>query len=239
MKLRLGAVSVLVAVSAGCAGSGQSSGDDEDPADPSSSSTSEQSSTPTSTPTSTAADTGPCALLAAATIRELAGEELAGEELEGQEGTVVGSDLPACIYGRLDGVGVQVAQVPASEWARALPALADQLEAADALGDPGIRRQLEEAAQLIESGRTIPSQRACGLFTDMLELLQGGVPPGADYSITYVPSDRDPQVAAVQACVDDTFTTVGVARPDLKAGAEMEAALEAALQEALASTTSS
>ena len=236
MKLRLGVVGVLAALSAGCAGSGQSSGDDADPASPSSSS-SEQSSDPapdpTSTPSSTAAASGTCALLDPATI-----QELSDEQLEGQESTVAGSDLPACVYGRLDGVGVQVAQVPASEWARALPALAEQLKAAGALGDPDIRRQLDEAAQLIESGRTIPSERACGLFTDMVELL-GGVPAGSDYAITYIPNDQDPQAASGQACVDGTFTTVGVGRPDLKVGAELEATLEAALQEALAATTSS
>lgn len=234
MKLRLGAVSVLIAVSAGCAGTGQSSDDAADPADPSSSSsssTSEQSSSPTPTSTSTAAASGPCALLDAATIRGLA-----GEELDGQPATVAGSDLPACIYGRLDSVGVQVAQVPASDWARALPALADQLEAAGALGYPRIRRQLEEGAQLIESGRTIPSRRACGLFTDML-MLQAGVPAGSDYAITYIPSEQDPQAASGQTCVDGTFTTVGVGRPDLQAGAKLEAALEAALREALASAT--
>lgn len=232
MKLRLGALSVLVAVSAGCADSGQSSGADAERTDPSSS-TSEQSSTPTSIPTSTAAATGPCALLDAATIRELA-----GEELEGQEATVAGSDRPACMYGRLDGVGVQVAQVPASDWARALPAIADQLEAMDAFGDPGIRRQLVEAARLIERGRTIPSERACGLFTDMLEL-QSGLHAGSDYVITYIPSDQDPQAASGQACVDDTFTSVSVGQPDLQVGAELEAAVEAALQEALESTMSS
>ncbi|GAB3028716.1 hypothetical protein GCM10011376_15570 [Nocardioides flavus (ex Wang et al. 2016)] len=236
MKLRLGAVSLLLAVSAACADSGQSSGDDAERVDPSSS-TSEQSSTPTSTPTTTPtskpATKGPCAPLDAATIRELT-----GEDLQGQEATVPGSDLPACLYGRLDGVGVQVAQVPAGEWARALPALADQIEAADALGDQELRRRLEEGAQLIESGRTIPSERACGLFTDLLEL-QRDVPAGSDYVITYIPSDKDPQAASGQACVDGTFTSVGVGMPGLEVGAELEAALEAALQEALASTTSS
>jgi hypothetical protein len=76
----------------------------------------------------------------------------------------------------------------------------------------------------------------CGLFTDMLKL-QGDDPAGSDYAITYIPSDKDPQAASGQACVDDTFTSVGM--PGLEAGAELEAALEAALQEALASTKSS
>jgi hypothetical protein len=78
----------------------------------------------------------------------------------------------------------------------------------------------------------------CGLFTDMLKL-QGDVPAGSDYAITYIPSDKDPQAASGQACVDGTFTSVGVGMPGLEAGAELEAALEAALQEALASTKSS
>jgi hypothetical protein len=142
------------------------------------------------------------------------------------------------MFGRLDGVGVQVAQVPASAWARALPALADQLEAADTFDDPGFRRRLEEAARLIERGRTIRSERACGLFTDMLEL-QGGVPAGSDFAITYIPSDQDPQAVSGQACVDGTFTSVSVGKPDLQVGAELEAVMEAALRGALASTTSS
>lgn len=218
VKVLLGAVSVLLAASAGCAGSGQSSGDGADQTDPSKS-TGEQSS---AVPTSSGSPAGQCALLDPMTV-----QDLAGEHLDGREATVAGSNLSSCEYGRLDDVGVRVAQVPANEWARALPGIVDQFKAMGALDDPNLRRQLEDGKDLIERGETIPPDQACALFSDMLRLQ--GVPAGGDWIITYIPGRENPQAASVQACVDGTYTSIVVGKPDLAVSREQETALEEAL----------
>ena len=199
MKLVLGALGVLVALSSGCAGSGGDQSDTE-PA-------------------------GQCQLLEAATVSDLAGEALEGRE--STVGGVGGSSLRACMYGRLDDVGVQVAQAPAGEWARALPGMLDQLKDMGGAGFPDALRQIEEAAQLIERGEAVPPEQACQLFDDMLAFR--GIDSSSDGVISYVPDREDPLFASVQTCRDGTYTSIGVARPGMTAGAEQDAALEEAI----------
>ena len=149
---------------------------------------------------------GVCAVLDVATV-----EQLAGQALKPRKSTVAGSDLPACLYGSLDDVGLQVARAPATDWARALPTLVRQLKSADALRDPATSRQLEQAARLIAQGRTVKPEHACDLFNRMLQATGG--PANADTVVNYLPNKQDPQAVTGQRCDERTFTSILLARP--------------------------
>ena len=198
MMLRWAAVVIMLAAIAACDGSDQSA----EGGDASRSTVRSPAAVPQ-------AESGPCSILEPETVAKLTGEELVGTET-----VIPGSDLPSCAYGRPDATGLQVSQVPASEWARALPGLVDGLSDSGALGDPGLRRQLEEGARLIERGSTMPPEQACALFSDMLELRSGVA--GLDRDIAYLPDREDPQAVTAQACIDGTFTSLVVGGPDLE-----------------------
>lgn len=206
-RLLAGACLALVLL-AGC-------GSDEDGA----SSSASASSSPT--PTSASADPGkgetrtegaepdgpggaaavePCTLLDEAGLRELAGTDL-GEGGEGRVGA-----LPACQWGSPDSTGVQVVSVTAEQWATELPALMAQVRASGAFDDAANTRRLEKASRLISQGRDVGAAEACGLFSELAELQ--GNEPGADSTVTLLPTAREPQAISAQTCADGRYASV-------------------------------
>lgn len=153
------------------------------------------------------ADGSACELLPDARIESLAGEALG----EGAETEVAGV-LPVCQWGDLTSLGVQAGRVAASEWAKSLPTVVAQLAASGILDGEGVER-LERASALVESGSTIPADEACHLFSDLAEI--GGNGKDATRALAIVPSRTDPQAISGQSCVDGTYATVLLARPDL------------------------
>ncbi|MFH5226999.1 hypothetical protein [Antrihabitans spumae] len=167
----------------------------------------------------------PCSLLDAAAI-----EDLAGTALEGSANTINGTDLAACRYGNLSEVGIQVARVPANEWATALPAAVDALKKMPAGAiPPGVVTQLEDAAKLIDEGKSIPADEACDYFSTLLEVQNQ--PPGSTKSVTLYPSARAPKTINGQQCVDNTYTTITVGRPDIATTPDLKTKVETILDQ--------
>ncbi|WP_436037305.1 hypothetical protein [Microbacterium sp. LjRoot45] len=163
---------------------------------------------PTASPTasSDAAPGSPCTLLDDETVADLVGASSAGVET-----TPPGTELPVCQYAATDGGGVQVAQMPAAEWARALPALVESILALPEGAVPdSLRSQIEDAVNAVESGSTIEPEAACGYFSQLLEAAGQGA--GLVSSIAYLP-DRESAVAVSgQQCIDGTYTSLLVYR---------------------------
>jgi hypothetical protein len=185
-----------------------------DPGD-SSDSGNEAAPTPSPTATSDSAASGACDLLSDDQVADLAGTELS----EVHETQIVGA-LPACVWGSLNDVGVQAGVMEAGQWAHALPDAVDQF-VASGIADEKNLRKLRAAADLIESGREIPDEQACALFSDLVEL--NGMRAGSDLSVAFVPNAASPQAVTAQVCRDGTYATVLVVRPDLT-GADVEGA---------------
>jgi hypothetical protein len=214
---RLAPVLLLTALAFGCADS-----DDE----PDQATAAESESTPESASPETTSEPQPadsCQVLDDAEVEELAGQPLGpGRETE------VDGVLPVCIWGTLGDVGVQAGVVPADLWARSLPDLVARLTASGTLDDANLQK-LEDAAELVESGETIPADQACVLFSQLVEL--NGMPAGSDSTVNLVPDRDDPQGITGQSCRDGAFGTVVLARPDLT-GSDAEIQL---VEDALAS----
>lgn len=191
---------LLIVPLAACGG-----GDDEPSTDEASPSATASSSSPTTSATPAAAS---CDLLTTEQVTELAGEDLG----DGRETTIAG-ELPACQWGELGAVGVQVGRVDASVWARSLPTVVAQLEASGLVDDDMNAQRLEDAAELVASGETIAPEQACELFGDLAEI--GGQGKDARVSISLVPSSADPQAISAQGCRDGVYSTVLVTRPGL------------------------
>lgn len=160
----------------------------------------------TAAPTS-AASASSCGLLDAATV-----EDLAGKTLEGSPTAIAGTEMQACKYGNLADIGVQVAKVPAIEWAQSLPAAVAALKKMPNV-DAGNLQKLEDASALIEKGETIESKDACTYFSTMLELQKQE--PGSTRIVNYFPNATAPQTINGQQCIADTFSSVSVGRPDI------------------------
>lgn len=170
----------------------------------------EQSTSATATP-STPADPAdsPCALLDEATL-----ESLIGSAPNGGEVTVPGSDLRVCQFGDITVRGVQVAQVPAGDWAHSLPAMVDGLRALpEGTLDPTVMKQLEDASEAVAAGADIPAAEACDYFSRLLEVQ--GQDPGTTRSVSYYPDMENAIAVTGQQCVDGTYTSVLVGRDDL------------------------
>jgi hypothetical protein len=169
----------------------------------------EDSTSASSAATSAEAADSPCSLLTPETV-----QDLAGVPLDGSESTVSGSDIPVCRYGVLADVGVQVARVPAEQWAKSLPgAVASLRSMPPGSVDPANMEQLENAAKLIEEGQTIPAAEACGYFSRLLEVQKQ--PPGSNRIVTYVPNRTTPETVNGQQCIDGRYVTLSVGRPEV------------------------
>ncbi|TDE94819.1 hypothetical protein EXU48_08460 [Occultella glacieicola] len=146
---------------------------------------------------------------------------LAGAELEPRPHDVGG--VPACIWGNLNTIGVQVILVGAEVWATGLPSNAEQLLAeplyADQISEDE-RATLEEAIAAVEAGEQIEPARACEMFE--LMLFHDAQLDGANYTVRIVPSADDPQAITAQGCIEGVFGSVLLVRPDLT-GSDHEA----------------
>lgn len=153
----------------------------------------------------------PCDLLDEATVADLA-----GGSLDASITTIPGTAISACTF---DGFAdqafhIQVAQAPAGQWANSLPALADSLHAQpEGAVDPGLLEQLDQASALIEEGKLIPADEACEYFGRLVEVQ--GLPAGSTKIVTFLPNRESPLAVAGQQCVDGTYTTLLVGRPDI------------------------
>ncbi|MFC7488572.1 hypothetical protein ACOCJ7_08265 [Knoellia sp. CPCC 206453] len=156
-----------------------------------------------------------CELLTAAEL-----VSLTGKKLEGRGTTITGSTIRACQYGELETVGLQVAKVPADEWAKALPGVVEQFKANGAMGSSDVLAQLEKAAKVIEEGNTLPPGKACEFFSTLVEVQ--GKPPQTRSITAYVPTADDPVAISAQSCQGDTYVSLLVGRPDITPGSELE-----------------
>lgn len=93
-----------------------------------------------------------------------------------------------------------------SEWARSLPEALRAIEASGQFADAGNLKKLRDGAELIEAGQNLDPNRACSLFSDMLELQ--GKPEGSSWIVTVVPTRDDPQAVTGQMCSGGRFTSV-------------------------------
>jgi hypothetical protein len=151
----------------------------------------------------------PCTLLDDATLDSLIGSAPPGVEV-----TVPGSDLRACQFGDITERGVQVAQVPAGEWASSLPAMVETMKDLPAgTLDAGVMKQLEDASDAIAAGAAIPASEACTYFSSLLELQ--GQARGTTRSVTYYPNLESAVAITGQQCIAGTYTPLLVGRPDL------------------------
>jgi hypothetical protein len=184
--------------------SGCSPTDATDPA-PSPSPSTSAAASPSAAPSDAAAD-APCDLLDDATVAELI-----GEASEGTEVVVPGSEIPACQYGDLASVGLQVAQVPAADWARSLPSIVQTiLDLPEGVLDDDLRAQLEDAAAAVEEGAEIEPAEACGYFSRLLEV--AGQEPGTTRTVNYLPDQASAVAITGQQCESGTFSSLVVAR---------------------------
>ncbi|WP_154792181.1 hypothetical protein [Occultella kanbiaonis] len=144
---------------------------------------------------------------------------LAGVELEPHLHEVSG--VPACVWGNLNGTGVQVILVGAERWATQLPAIFEQLLAQPQLAETLSEDELaniEDITAAIEAGEEIDSTRACEMFS--LMLVADGQPEGENFTVKIVPSAADPQAITAQGCIEGTFSSVLLVKPDLTGGAD-------------------
>ncbi|MDR7382407.1 DUF3558 family protein [Promicromonospora iranensis] len=162
---------------------------------------------------------GPCSLVDAEVIAELA-----GSPLEAKQAVKVGGQLPACQWGTND-LGVQVAQVPAGEWAQTLPSLINQMRLSGELGADN-QRKLNEAAEMLASD-DLGTSTACEVFSLMTELSMNE--PDMTSIINYAPNQDDPQAVTAQACIDGVYSSIMLVSTDLTADVATTTAAETAL----------
>jgi hypothetical protein len=151
-----------------------------------------------------AGDGGPCDVLDAEAVADLAGGPITAHS-----DAVVGA-LPACQWQDGD-LRVQVIQVPAGEWAVSMPALLDQMRESGGLDETNLAR-IDEAIELIESGVVAPAA-ACAMFSTMAEI--AGHETGTDRLVNLVPNAEEPQALSGQACFDGVYTSVLLVSPGL------------------------
>jgi len=171
-------------------------------------------------------DAGPesCRLLSDAEVAELAAQPVTQSRA-----STVGA-LPACRYMVENSDKVQVIDVPASEWARELPALLDQVERSGVVKDPATRDKLAAVREQLGATGALDDDAACAMFADLLEIQ--GLPAGEDRIVNFVPTREEPQGINGQTCTDGVYTSVQLQSDDLgdaqAAAVRVETALEAA-----------
>jgi hypothetical protein len=182
-----------------------------------------------SSPATTESEESACELLTGDQVEALAGGPLD----ETHETTIVG-EVPICVWGSLDDVGVHAGLVAASTWARALPEIVDQAQASGLLDDERNASKLREAADLVRSGSTIPADQACTLFGELVQL--NGVPAGSDSTVNILPTREDPQAISGQACRAGRYATVLLVRPDISGSRSELRRVDEALETVLSRT---
>lgn len=143
-----------------------------------------------------------CALLTAPEVQRLLGETATGQAQE-----LMG--VPTCKWTSDSGRFVQTMAAPSDRWARALPQAVDTLKASGITNDPENVRKLEEAADLIRSGKTVAKDKACELFSALLEVQ--GQEKGLTSVVNVVPNQAHPLAITGQTCAEGVFTSVTLA----------------------------
>ena len=167
------------------------------------------SSSPEESPTGNSVVGAPCSLLDEASLTALIGTAPPGKEV-----LVTGSTLPACHFGDLNVLGVQVIQVPAAEWASALPTIVESIKALPAGAvDENVLQQLEDGSQLLAAGSEFSAEESCDYFSLMVEAQ--GAPVGSTQIVTFFPDQEDPIAVTGQRCISGQFTSLLVSRPDI------------------------
>ncbi|MFK0244873.1 hypothetical protein ACIQUM_09250 [Amycolatopsis azurea] len=147
-----------------------------------------------------------CELLTPAELSMLAGEVFEPKAL------AVGG-LPACHWEIPAGGHVQVIGTSAETWATQLPTAVEQVKRSGLLDDPETARKLEAARDLIASGKEIAPDRACELFSTLLEVQ--GQPAGSSRTVNLIPTRANPKAINGQTCDGGRFTSVQVVAPNL------------------------
>ncbi|MGW5705454.1 DUF3558 family protein [Amycolatopsis japonica] len=161
----------------------------------------------------TAAPDALCELLTPADLSMIAGEASEPKAL------AVGG-LPACHWETPAGGRVQVIGTSAEKWATQLPAAIEQVKKSGLLDDPETARKLEAARDLIASGKEIAPDRACELFSTLLEVQ--GLPAGSSRTVNLIPTRENPKAINGQTCSGGRFTSVQLVAPNLS-GSDDEA----------------
>jgi len=147
-----------------------------------------------------------CELLTPAELSMLTGE------VSGPKSLAVGG-LPACHWETTDGGRVQVIGASAEKWATQLPAAIEQVKKSGLLDDPETARKMEAARDLVASGKEIAPDRACELFSTLLEVQ--GQPAGSSHTVNLIPTRENPKAINGQACGGGRFTSVQLVAPNL------------------------
>ncbi|MFJ4108930.1 hypothetical protein [Oerskovia enterophila] len=165
-----------------------------------------------------------CDLLGAEQVTALAGRALDGP----RSVTVAGADgMPACLWGDFEATAVQVARVPAEDWAQQLPAALEQAEASGMLDDAENTRKIREASELISAGGRLDAGQACAMFSTMLEI--SGTEAGLSTTINLVPTQEAPQAISAQSCNVGVFSSVLVVKDGITGSDEEIATVGQAL----------
>lgn len=164
-----------------------------------------------------------CELLTPAELSMLTGEVSDPKPL------AVGG-LPACHWETPAGDRVQVIGASAGTWAMQLPAAIEQVKKSGLLDDPETARKLEAARDLIASGNEIAPDRACELFSMLLEVQ--GQPAGSFSTVNLIPTRENPKAINGQACSGGKFTSVQLVAPNLSGSDDEVSRLSSALTSA-------
>ena len=116
------------------------------------------------------------------------------------------SGFPLCRYDMASSATVQVASVPAADWAGALPDLASQIENSVLFEVPENQEKLAQANGLLAAGGDDAGQGACELFSLLVELQ--GLAPGLDQVVDLIPDASAPVGISAQRCADGIYTSV-------------------------------
>ncbi|WP_244199921.1 hypothetical protein [Amycolatopsis thailandensis] len=173
--------------------------------------------------TKTSAPDASCELLTPAELSMLAGEV-------SEPKTLAVGGLPACHWEMSAGGRVQVICTSAGTWARQLPAAIEQVKRSGLLDDPETVRKLETARDLIASGKEIAPDRACELFSTLLEVQ--GQPAGSSRTVNLIPTRENPKAINGQACSGGRFTSVQVVAPNLSRSDDEASRLSSVLTKA-------
>lgn len=146
--------------------------------------------------------TGPCDLLTTEEAELLVGTPTAEPRLDPT------SEVPTCEWEVKPKGMISVMSMDATEWAQTLPEILASSSSLK-LGAEDLQ-QLEDAAELIETGRDVTPEKACSLFSDMLELQ--GQRPGTIGIVSAGPSREDAKYLNAQVCTEGRFTSLVVAK---------------------------
>lgn len=146
------------------------------------------------------APVGPCDLVDNSILEEVAGSEITTSSASDLQG------LPRCIHTTASGARVQVASMPAADWAAAIPGLLDLVRDTGGFTDAENLAKLDRAEELLNGGGVEAGQAACDVFSLLVEIQ--GLPPGSAQVINFVPNAAAPLAVNGQRCADAVYTSV-------------------------------